>query len=90
MLNFQVMGEKLMKNLIAAVGILFVGLSLSSIIFLFLLPLTALFFMWLWNDVMAILHLLHTMSYWQSVKICFLIYVVKALFSFTVTTSNKD
>jgi len=66
-----------------------VAVLLGFIVFLPLVPLIAMFFLWLWNDVMSYLHLPHIITYWQSVKLCFLLYVIQCLFNVKLSASVK-
>lgn len=53
----------------------------SLLLSFLMLPIAALFFMALWNTVVSYCDLSNFISYWQSLKLCFLITVLKALLS---------
>lgn len=59
------------------------------LLFMLFLPIAALFFMWFWNQLCNYVDVIHVISYWESVKLCFYIYIVKALFSANISVSNS-
>jgi len=79
-----------LTDAVAATMLVAATLFFSFVLFLAFIPLVALFFLWLWNDVMLYLHLPHTITYWQSIKLCFFIYVIKGLFGMKVTASSSN
>lgn len=71
----------LMATLLAMLG--------GFLLFFPMLPLIALFFMWLWNDIVQYCDLTHFITYWESFKLCFLMYVLRALFGAKIEFSNR-
>ncbi len=55
-----------------------------------LVPLAAVFFMWLWNDASIYLHTNYSITYWQALKLCFFIYVLKGLLTARVNVSTGN
>jgi len=74
--------------LTALTAVLFI--AIGFLIFLPLLPIAALFFMWLWNDVVHYLNIPHIITYWESLKLCFLVYVLRGIFNAKLTVSKKE
>lgn len=62
-----------------ALAILALTTLFFSLIFLVFLPFSALFFELAWNAVMSYLHLINNeINYWQSLKLCFFICMLRA------------
>lgn len=81
------MYDNLFDATIATISAILIGF----ILFLPLVPLMAIFFLWLWNNIMSYWHLPHNMiTYWQSIKLCFLIYVIKGLLNTRVNFSRNE
>ena len=53
----------------------------SLLLCFLMLPWAALFLMWLWNAIASYCDLSHFITYWESLKLCFLITMLKALLS---------
>jgi len=71
-----------------------VALALMSIgfylVFLIFLPFLAIFFELAWNTTMSYLHLPENeITYWQSLKLSFFIFMAKALLSGTVSLKSN-
>ncbi len=65
-------------------------LMFGSLLLLFpMLPLAALFFMWLWNAIVTYCDLTHFITYWQSLKLCFLITMLKAFLGLKLEFSKS-
>ncbi len=72
-----------------------IGLILMGIVFslmgLIFLPLFAIFFELAWNTVMSYLHISgHEITYWQSLKLSFFLFMIKALISGSVKVQEKN
>ncbi len=77
----------MIKNSFNKITIIATTLLLGLLMLLLVVPLISLFFLWFWNDVVRYLNIPHTITYWQSLKLCFFIYIIKSLFTINVHTS---
>ena len=57
-------------------------------LFIPLVPILAFFFKLIWNDVMSYLQLHYMITYWQSLKLCFYLYIFRGLLSINVKVSQ--
>ena len=79
-----------MKNILTEIAVTVSAMFTWFLIFLPVIPLASLFFLWLWNAVVAYLHVPHTITYWKSLKLCFLIYIIRGLFGMKINMSRSE
>lgn len=84
------MRGNVLMNVLNIISTFLLAIAGSFLLCCLFLPITALFFMWFWNEIVECFHSPYIIGYWESIKICLLFYILRGLLMVKMSITQNE